>query len=196
MGVTIATALSSAVALACESAPALAPPAQRWQPLYRVIYDGRHPACVAFAAWLGTRGVPVRSLDGGDVTRVWFDELALRWRERPAAIAGMTAPEALFCLEQLAWDHRLRVTFRADHRVRSDGLIEHRLQGLPSVPREVAAMAEEIAWGGRMAQLASECPRRRPALAAEPFVLLGRSESPARQTRPLVSWVIAPVSRA
>jgi len=79
---------------------------------------------------------------------------------------------------------------------RPDGLIEHRLQGLSSVPREVAAMTEEIAWGGRMAELASECPRRRPALAAEPFVLLGGSESPPRQTRSLVSWVIAPVSRA
>jgi hypothetical protein len=38
----------------------------------------------------------------GDVTGLWRDRLNVLWRTRPASIAGITEPAALFCLEQLA----------------------------------------------------------------------------------------------
>jgi hypothetical protein len=165
-------------------------------PFYKVVYDGRYPVCAAFAEWMRKRGIATRALDDGDVTNAWFNDLALRWRQSPAAIAGMTAPEALFCLEELAHDHRMRVTFRADHRLRSGDVLEHCLRGPPSMPREVMAMREGTAWYERMAELAVQCSRRRPALAAEPYVLLDRGSAVRPLPTSLVSWVIAPVSPA
>jgi hypothetical protein len=93
-----------------------APPEKltRQAPLYKAIYDASYVAGLAFAAQMQRQGVAVAPIDG-DITHVWFDDLALRWRESPVAIAGLTAPEALFCLEQLAWDHRMRVVFREMH---------------------------------------------------------------------------------
>jgi hypothetical protein len=86
-------------------------------PLYKAIYDKSYAPALAYAAQMQRRGVAVHAIDG-DITDVWFNDLALRWRESPVAIAGLTAPEALFCLEQLAWDHRMRVVSRALHAQR------------------------------------------------------------------------------
>ena len=78
---------------------------------YRAIYDERFEAARAFAADAGHRGWVTRAIRG-DVTRVWFRELAPRWRESPATITGVTTPQTLFVLERLGWDARLRVTSR------------------------------------------------------------------------------------
>jgi hypothetical protein len=45
----------------------------------------------------------------GDMTRFWYDDLYHRWRQGPAAIAGLTGHGPLFCLERLGWEQRLRV---------------------------------------------------------------------------------------
>jgi hypothetical protein len=96
-----------------SSTPALAEALTRF-PLYKAIYDASYAPALAFAAHMRGRGVAVHPIDG-DITSLWFNDLALRWREHPVAIAGLTAPEALFCLEQLAWDHRMRVVYREPH---------------------------------------------------------------------------------
>src|SRR3970282_1640352 len=83
-------------------------------PLYKAIYDAAYAPALAFARQMRGHGVAVHAIDG-DITDLWFNDLALRWREKPVAIAGLTGPEALFCLEQLAWDHRMRVVLRAMH---------------------------------------------------------------------------------
>jgi hypothetical protein len=41
--------------------------------------------------------------------------LRAAWTKQPVAIAGLTAHGPLFCLERLAWDHGMRVVFRAEH---------------------------------------------------------------------------------
>ena len=51
----------------------------------------------------------------GDMTRFWYDDLYHRWRQAPVAIAGLTAHGALFCLERLAWEKRMRVVYRREH---------------------------------------------------------------------------------
>ncbi|HEY5568489.1 MAG TPA: hypothetical protein VIM81_14780 [Gammaproteobacteria bacterium] len=192
----LVTAMWPALALAEErrASVGFAAPA-RWS-LYKGIYDARYPACVAFAEWMKQSGVPIWPLDHGDVTGVWFNDLALRWREEPAAIAGMTAPEALFCLEELARDHRMRVTFSAWHRLRSDGLIEHRVCGPVALPDDILTAENGTGWCARMAELAMQCPRRRAALLAEPLLVIGDgSGMPRRPPGALVSWIIAPVAR-
>jgi hypothetical protein len=66
---------------------------------------------VAFAREAAVLGIP-RDAIRGDVTDLWYGSLSLRWRERPEATAGLTREDSLFCLEQLARDHRMRVVFR------------------------------------------------------------------------------------
>jgi len=81
--------------------------------IFRAIYDDRFAEARDFARTAAARGWPVRAIQG-DVTRVWFDELDLRWRAGPAAIAGVTVPVSLFCLETLARDRGLRLAARAE----------------------------------------------------------------------------------
>ena len=82
--------------------------------LYKVLYDTRFAASVAFARRAAASGVAVHAMTG-DMTRFWYDDLYHRWRQGPAAIAGLTAYGALFCLERLAWDQRMRVVYRGEH---------------------------------------------------------------------------------
>jgi hypothetical protein len=76
---------------------------------YAILYDLRFPESRAFGAEVARQGGPVRAIDG-DITRLWFDELAPRWQRGQGLIAGMTTGRTLLCLERLAWEHRLRVT--------------------------------------------------------------------------------------
>ncbi len=84
------------------------------QSFYKVIFDRRFPASVAFAREMKQLGATVHAIDG-DITDLWFHDLHAAWTKQPVAIAGLTAHGPLFCLERLAWDHGMRVTFRAEH---------------------------------------------------------------------------------
>jgi hypothetical protein len=81
---------------------------------YKVLYDTRVAASVAFAQRAAARGFALHAI-AGDMTRFWYDDLYHRWREGPAAIAGLTAHGPLFCLERLAWEQRMRVVYRREH---------------------------------------------------------------------------------
>jgi len=82
-------------------------------PLYKVIYDQRFPASVAYGRDAERRGFAVHAIQG-DITAVWYHDLYPRWKKRPVAIAGLTAQGPLFCLERLSWDFGMRVTLRED----------------------------------------------------------------------------------
>src|SRR5262245_59032579 len=101
-------------------------------PLYKVVYDARFSAGMEFARRAAALGHAVHAIDG-DMTRFWYDDLYHRWRRGAAAIAGLTARGALFCLEQLAWDQRMRVIFRAEHSVSDGGCVAHRFEGIPAL---------------------------------------------------------------
>jgi hypothetical protein len=80
-------------------------------PPFRAIYDERFPDGRRFASDASSRGWVTRAIRG-DVTNVWFHELAVRWKQGPAAIAGLTTEQSLFVLERLSWDVGMRVTER------------------------------------------------------------------------------------
>jgi len=80
----------------------------------KVLYDTRFAASVAFARRAAARGLAVHAM-AGDMTRFWYDDLYHRWRQGPAAIAGLTTHGPLFCLERLAWEQRMRVVYRSEH---------------------------------------------------------------------------------
>jgi len=70
-------------------------------------------------------GTPLRTIDG-DVTSLWFNTLALSWpRGELRTLEGLTSPRALFCLELLAGDHRLRVVRR---ETVAPGLVHWRIE--------------------------------------------------------------------
>jgi hypothetical protein len=76
-----------------------------------VIFDSRFPIACNFGAAACRRGQKALAIRG-DVTALWRDDLRLRWAAGAAAISGMTTERSLFCLEQLAKDHWLRVMSR------------------------------------------------------------------------------------
>jgi hypothetical protein len=87
---------------------------------YKVIFDERFPASVAFGHEWKARGAAVHAIRG-DITDLWFHDLDLQWKKRPLPIAGLTAHGPLFCLERLAWDRGMRVISRVEQMATHDG---------------------------------------------------------------------------
>ncbi len=83
--------------------------------LYKVLFDQRFAASREFGREAQWQGHSVQGFNG-DITAVWYHDLHPRWQQGPAAIAGLTAHGALFCLERLAWDVGMRVTHRDEQR--------------------------------------------------------------------------------
>ena len=170
-----------------ESAAAAIP--QRIAELYTVVYDDRFPDSVAFAHQARRQGLRTSSIRG-DITSLWYDDLYHRWKMGPAAIAGLTAPDALFCLETFGADAGLRRVLKVEHRAGGQG-IEHKLEGPSPLVQDAALDLCGAAWPGRMAQLAARCPAsraRRMETAAGTHGARLRADYPS-----LVSWVLAPV---
>ncbi len=163
-------------------------------PLYKVAFDERFPASRGFAEEAKSLGVPIHGMKG-DITDFWYHDLYARWKQGPAAIAGLTAHGPIFCLERLAWDQRMRVVFRADHRYREDGTIEHALSGPESMLHEAASLRNEgTNWSSRMAALVTRCPADRSQ--SSQANVIASTVKHADDPDHLISWVIAPINRA
>ncbi|MGH9641661.1 MAG: hypothetical protein ACRD3Q_04495 [Terriglobales bacterium] len=172
-----------------------------FESLYKVVFDGRFPASVAFANEAKRLGARVHGIRG-DITDLWFHDLYPGWKQGPAAIAGLTAHGAIFCLERLAWDQQqMRVVFRVKHSYRPDGQIEHAL----AVPESMAGRAAELSnsgpdWPDRMANLVTRCPKglfpsQAQALKKTFVEPLPLAETLEDEEESLITWVISPVVR-
>jgi hypothetical protein len=153
-----------------------------------VVVDTRHAAARDFGSFAELAGAPRRDVQG-DITELWQKELAPRWRESPAALAGLTERPALFLLERLAWDNGLRVVFEAEHLPDGKGGMQHRI-----VQSADATLAHELAAAGA----------DWPAVLAD--ALIAGSRAATRNALPsgaamaahlaepvkLYSWIIAP----
>jgi hypothetical protein len=176
--------------------PALSAPAKESAPtpLYKVIFDERHASSRAFADEVKKLGAPLYGMKG-DITNLWFNDLDARWKKEPIAIAGLTEQGPLFCLERLAWDHGMRVVYRADHTYRQDGYMEHELSGSERMLREAVELSSSGPdWSSRVASLLTRCPASRAQASKLTVVTPGTKQSGDPQH--LVSWVIAPVGAA
>ncbi len=161
-------------------------------PLYKIVFDERFPASRGFAEEAKSLGVPIHGMKG-DITDFWYHDLYARWKQGPAAIAGLTAHGPIFCLERIAWDQRMRVVFCADHRYREDGTIEHALSGPESMLRDAASLHNAGAdWARRMASLVTQCPISRPQISQTN--IMASTGKYADDPDHLISWVIAPVN--
>src|SRR6185312_8478281 len=103
----VALPLARAADGAADAAPLRAPEPATLKPL-AVIYDERFEAARHFAACVRSVPLPAHPIRG-DVTQLWYSQLYPLWRRAPTPIAGLTAYAAMFCLERLAWDQRLRM---------------------------------------------------------------------------------------
>lgn len=168
------------------------------EPLYNILFDERFSSCAAFADEMKRRALPTRAIRG-DITEVWFSDLydfwkEGRWKRGPAAIAGLTAPGPIFCLEMLARDAGMRAVIRVDHR-RTGNRIEHEFAGPENVLKQwanPAAIGED--WPRRMAELVAVFPAERNA--AQKMTASGQADAGTNDPEHLVTWVIAPIQRA
>jgi hypothetical protein len=163
-------------------------------PLYKVIFDERFASSRAFAGEGKRLGASIYGIKG-DITDLWFNDLDARWKKKPVGIAGLTEHGPLFCLERLAWDHGMRVVYRADHTYRPDGYMEHELSGSERMLREAVDLSSSGPdWSSRTASLLTRCPAS-PAQASKMTVVTPTAKH-ADDPEHLVSWVIAPVVAA
>jgi hypothetical protein len=164
--------------------------------VYRFVVDDRFPASVAAGRAAAQHGAAVHVMSGGDITPFWFDDLSLRWKQEPAVIAGVTGHGPLFVLERFAWDNRMRVVVRAEHRRSSDGLITHQLSAPAHLVSRVADRLTVADWTVRMGVALMQC-------SSEPCADLHLTVTSSARVRasensddiePLFSWLIAPVT--
>jgi len=158
--------------------------------LHAVIVDRRFPESRAFGERLAGRGAPVRSIDA-DVTDLWRDELKPLWTRTPEAIAGLTARPALFLLERLAWDHRMRVVFHAEHERLAGGGFAHALLQGGAGFRAADLEAAGAWWIEALAGALEGLPSAARTAGPTPAGLAAHLEEIGE---PLASWVIAPVA--
>jgi hypothetical protein len=88
--------------------------------IYKVIFDDRFSAARVFGSSAereGRRTAVIR----GDVTALWINDLKSHWQSGGAAIAGMTTPRTLLCLEQLAHETWRRVLGRVAYPAATAG---------------------------------------------------------------------------
>ncbi len=193
-----AAAISGAAAgLACLPAAGqmnavMSAPVAPIVPLYRFIYDRRSPAGRAFgAAAEGLRSTAGIVAIDGDITALWARDLRAQWSAGGGAIAGMTSARSLFCLEQLAKDHWMRVVIRAEHMDSGGHDIAHRLTApAPVISRMRSALTAEN-WPVKMPAALTAC---RDADAASRMTCVIESNGKYSRTardEELVSFVIA-----
>ena len=138
---------------------------------HAVLIDDRHPEARLFGSVLAARGAAVHSVPGGDVTSLWLSTIAPAWRRGPVSIAGLTRPPVLFCLEQLAWSHGLRVIFHDEHRV-------------------MHSPAAHAAWAEKVADIVTLHGATPDARFAGP-TSAGLAPAPTKHSQLLTSWIIA-----
>jgi len=189
----VAAARRESAAFAQGTAPPQAAGAALADPLYAIVYDERFPESAGFAAQARSLGQRTQNLDRGDVTSLWYDDLYHRWKKGPAAIAGLTAPGALFVLETFGNDAGLRLQFKADHRIQGNQ-VEHRLFG-PSPMLRAALPLETNGnhWSAHMSRVM--CGVRCTSFErTEARLMTQASGGLPGEHNYLVSWVLAPRS--
>jgi hypothetical protein len=187
----IGIAAASTWPLAAEAAE-VSTVAVRPVPLYKAVYDVRFQQSKQFAGRAAQLGVAIQAI-GGDMTRFWYDDLDRRWKQGAVALAGLTTQGPLFCFEQLAMSHRMRVVLRARHLYPGDGRVDHEFFGPVEMLHDARAALGAADWAARMADLVARCPSGRSQLAA---AIPRPAHSGAREAESLYSWVIAPTARA
>jgi hypothetical protein len=161
-----------------------------------VLFDSRFGSSRALGAAAARGGYATAALQG-DVTALWVRDLEPHWAAGGGAIAGMTTAASLFCLEQLAKDHWMRVIVRVDHRRSPGGGISHRVTAVePMVARVCAALTSGAVAGtsrwpdALLHSLSARTPSKNQPRFTRIICAEERRECSSGDAD-LVSWVIA-----
>jgi hypothetical protein len=155
--------LQTASAAPVESAPRVR--------IYKAIFDERYPEGRAFGEQVAKSGVAAHAFADGDITRFWFDELDLLWRETPVAIAGLTQFGPMFVLDRLGRERGLTTVFRVEHRPEEGGL-RHVMSGPSEILRSASRLGGEgVAWPSVMARAVVGCQGDCSAPAEQSFAM-------------------------
>ena len=178
--------LPAASLAAAPFARALGAPEQSL-PLERFVFDVRFAESAAIAEHVERLGIPLAPI-ADDLMTLWYDELDLKWRKAPMALAGVTLADALFVLETFALDRGMHVVYRGEHGLVENGRITHHLAG----PAPLIEMLNPLPadWESALAKAITECPLGAPQTARAELVSAGRELS--LRDVPLYSWIIAP----
>lgn len=139
----LATGLSLPGLLLTAAAPVAGPRGTASRAPLAVLVDHRHAASRAFGAAQAARGARVVACDG-DVSTAWRELFGPLRLAGAGAVAGLTSPVALHCLERLALLQGLWVTSR-EPPVGADGGWRHDAAGLAGA----ALVRWQIAAGPR-----------------------------------------------
>ena len=178
--------LPAASLAAAPFARALGAPGQAL-PLERFVFDVRFTESAAIAEHVERLGIPLAPI-ADDLMTLWYDELDLKWREAPMALAGVTLADALFVLETFALDRGMHVVYRGEHGLVEDGHITHRFVGPAALVARLSPLSAP--WESALASALTECPLGTPQTARTELVT-GGAELSLRDV-PLHSWIIAP----
>jgi hypothetical protein len=163
-------------------------------PIDQVIVDERFAASVEVAALAQQQRVSVSAIQG-DVTALWYHELAPRWRNKPMTIAGLTSAGTLFVLERLAWEAGLRVVYRAEHWQIDERTMCHKVTG-PIAMRSRAQRLSSApgAWSHAAAAVLLSGDHAAKRSAPETKRTFLNNPGPATELEG-ISWVIAPLTK-
>jgi hypothetical protein len=157
-----------------------------------VVVDSRHAEARTFGVRAAHWGAPLREIEG-DITALWQHELLARWKAKPLAVAGLTERSALFLLENLAFEHGLRVVFEAEHLPRGKGAAAHRL--IRTANRSLALALDRAGAGWPL--LLADALVAGAGVAARNFGPTGAGMAAyLGEPTKLYSWIIAPRSAA
>jgi hypothetical protein len=164
-----------------------------------VVYDTRFAESVAFAGRSAQLGLTTRAIEA-DMTRLWYEEIYLRWQREPAAIAGLTAHGPMFCFAELARDVRMRVVFRAEHRVAAGAGAGHYITGPLAMVGDAISVCRAPGFGAALADVVARCPQGRTEIGSTAIDLPADAGSDGIDRGvdedALYTWVIAPASPA
>jgi hypothetical protein len=155
--------------------------------LERFVFDVRFAESGAVAKELEQRGVHLAPI-ADDLMTLWYDELDLKWRQGPMALAGVTLAETLFVLETFALDRGMHVVYRGEHALVENGKITHRLAGPAALIGRLQPFSAP--WERALAAALTSCPLGAPETVRA--VLVSEGAALSLRDVPLVSWIIAP----
>jgi len=182
--------------------------------MYKVVFDERFPESRMFGAEAARLGAAVHALRGevpereepvpygpyaasiSDATDLWYHDLDHRWRESPAAIAGMTLFSSLFGLQMMAGDAGMRTIYRAHHVLQQNGAVNHEVFGPHAAKRHETELRDSQAnWGRTAANIVLAWPE---GLVTRAKAQSNIADADKRTVGPetLISWIIAPIRRS
>lgn len=162
-----------------------------------VIFDQRFVASLGFARAVGASAGDAYGLSDGDITELWFNDLDPRWRKTPDVIAGLTTQSSLFCLEHLARDYGMEVSYRGEHIVEPGHRIRHDLTGPAYLLAQAdAAQMRSDAWPHEIARLVRHYRAAQNAHTRSRQIAAGRPVPVEPGVDMLVSWIMAPARRS